>query len=373
MVLTELNIKKFRNYDNLKITCHSGINLIIGDNAQGKTNLLESIYALAFTKSHRTFSDETLVKNGEETFYIKGQLDINNVKTSLEVSFNKDKKQLKVDNDEIKRISDYISSMNVIIFCPDDLELIKGNPINRRRYINIELGQLDKKYLEVLNDYNKLLKMRNEYLKNKAKGISIDENYFNVINEYFIEKAVIIYRMRSKYINKLNNYVSKIYENITNNIDFKIEYISKMSIEENDRDNLKLEIKNKLDASKKQELKFGTTLIGPHRDDVIFSLNDINLKNYGSQGQQRVAVLALKLAEIEIFKSQIGTSPILLMDDVFSELDIDKKNKLLSYIKGDIQTFITTTDLTEIDEYIIKKSKIFKIENGHVINIEEVK
>ena len=321
MVLEKINIFQFRNYNTLELTLSPGINIIYGKNAQGKTNLLESIYVLALTKSHRSFIDNNLIKVGEPGAKIKGT--------------NQKQKKLKIDQTEIKKISDYISKMNIIIFYPEDLDLIKGSPSIRRRFLNLEISQINSNYLNLYNEYTKILKMRNDYLKKVNKGISIDHSYFEILNKYFVEKAVLIYQYRNKFINQLNK------------------------------------ILEKMDRLQNAEMKLGSTLIGPHRDDIEFYIEDKNIKNYGSQGQQRMAVLALKLSEIELFKEKTGNIPILLLDDVFSELDENKKNNLLSYIKNEIQTIITTTDLNSIDKSILKKSKLIEIDDGKIIKMQE--
>lgn len=375
MYLKRINISNFRNYENLTVDLHPGVNIIYGKNAQGKTNLLESIYVLGLTKSHRSFIDHSLIKNEEETAYISGLLSdqqASSFDTKLELGFNRNKKKLKIDSVEIKKISDYISKMNIIIFYPDDLELVKGSPGDRRRYLNMELCQLYGNYVNLLNDYHKLLKIRNEYLKKMNKQEVIDENYFQILTNYLIDKAISIYKMRKKFVDKLNEISPDIYENITGNKGFHLVYKASVDFTEYKTDTMKLEMEAKLNQLRNVEIKLGTTMVGPHRDDFEFYLDDLNIKNYGSQGQQRVSILSLKLAEIKIFEDYRDTLPILLLDDVFSELDGIKKNNLLEYIHSGIQTIITTTDLANISEEILKKAKKIEIENAKIIHIEEV-
>ena len=374
MFIKELKIVNFRNYKTLDIKLSNHINIIYGNNAQGKTNILESIYVLGITKSHRSFTLEDLIMNGESQAKISGNVEKNGIESLYEINLNTMKKKYKIDSDEIKKTSDYISNMNIIIFYPEDLEIIKGSPDIRRRYLNLELSQLYNNYYRVLNDYNKLLKIRNDYLKKMQKGIKVDENYFMIVSEYLIDKAVFIYRARNKFINKLNSYATKIFWEIMHLEGFNLKYKTNFDFKEYTESEIKEQLKAKFESEKSAEAKSGNTLYGPHRDDFEFYLGNNNLKSYGSQGQQRVAVLSIKLAEIEIFKNYSKTSPILLLDDVFSELDDEKKNNLLKYIKDDIQTIITTTDLENIDDAIIKKSKLFKIESGCVVEkLEEVK
>ncbi len=372
MYIKSIKLQNFRNYETLSLDFHKGINIIYGKNAQGKTNLLESIYVLGITKSHRSSIDNYLIKDNKDFLNIKGT--IKKTKFPIDLEFYlKNNKELKLDGEKINKISDYISNMNLIIFYPEDLEIIKGSPSIRRRFINLELSQLYSGYYNLLNDYNRLLKMRNDYLKKIDKKDKYDENYLLVLNNYFVEKGVLIYKMRKKFINLLNEKSKIIFKNITGLDGFHIEYNSNISVDSDDKEILKNEFYKKLDKMFKSELKFKATLIGPHRDDFDCYLNDCNLKQYGSQGQQRVAVLSIKLAEIAVFKEYTGTTPILLLDDIFSELDSKKKNNLLKYIKNNIQTIITTTDLATINKKIIDKAKLIEIENGQIKKIKEVK
>ncbi len=368
MYLKSIKIQNFRNYDNLSLNFEKGLNIIYGNNGQGKTNLLESLYVLGMTKSHRSYIDNNLIKDDKNSFKILGNLFIDHIKSKLELSYDGKTKLLKIDNNEIKKLSNYISKMNIIIFYPDDLNLIKVSPYERRRFLNSEVSQLSGEYLNVLNDYNKLLKMRNDYLKNKQ----IDNNYLDILTDYLIDKAIIIYKMRYKFVEKLNNYVKNIYKDLSNIDNFKIIYKTSFIINNFNKESLKLELKNQFNKNKKKELKNKVTMIGPHRDELEFFINNDNIKNLGSQGQQRMAILAIKIAEIEIIKQYKGSYPILLLDDVFSELDRKKRNNLLKYLENDIQTIITTTDLTSISKKIRDKSKLINIENAKIKKIVEV-
>jgi DNA replication and repair protein RecF len=372
MYIQSIKIQNFRNYETLSLSFNKGINIIYGKNAQGKTNLLESIYVLGITKSHRLTIDNHLIKNNEKFLNIKGIIKKTRFPTELELSLSQEK-ELKIDNRKINKVSDYISLMNIIIFYPEDLEIVKGSPSVRRRFLNLELSQLYNGYYMLLNDYNKLLKMRNDYLKKMKNGQEIDENYMNILNEYFVEKGSSIYKLRKKFIFLLNEKCGQIYKNITGLDSFHIVYESNIDNSSDDKQEIKNNFKNKLNSMILSELKFKASLVGPHRDDISFYLNDQNLKLYGSQGQQRIAVLAMKLAEIDIFKTYTNTTPILLLDDIFSELDNRKKNNLLRYIKNNIQTIITTTELSSINKKIIDKAKLIEIEDGKIKKIKEVK
>lgn len=368
MVIKELKLKNFRNYSDLKIKLNPHINIIYGNNAQGKTNLLESIYVLGLTKSHLLNIDSRLVKDNEDFFKVSCIVKDSKLSKKLEIIETSDSKLLKIDNEEIKKVSDYINnSLNIIIFYPEDLEIIKGSPINRRNYLNLELSQLSDNYLKILSEYNKLLKIRNDYLKKKSKGEFIDETYFQIITNYLIDKGILIYKMRKKFVDKLNENCGKIFEEITKIPGFKVKYVPNFI---SDNLDIKEDYKNKLNKNYNKEIKLGSTLYGPHRDELEFFLGDKNLKEYGSQGQKRLAVLSMKLSEIEIFRQFKGTLPILLLDDVFSELDDIKRNNIIKYINEEIQAIITTTELKKVSKF--KSYNIYKIKDGEIIKIKEV-
>ena len=375
MILKQIKLVNFRNYEELNLKFYKGINILYGSNAQGKTNLLESIYFLGLTRSHRPILENNLIMNNKNYSIVEGTINNSHDKLDkkLSIKFDSSSKKLSIDNNKISKVSDYISNLNIIIFCPDDLELIKSSPQVRRKYLNMELSQLYSNYYIVLNEYNKLLKIRNNYLKKINKNEKYDEAYFDILTGYLIDKAILLYKMRYKFINKINDYCSDIYKNIMNIDNFNIKY--KPNIDNIDifSENVKIDLLNLMKKNINIDIKFNCTMIGPHKDDFEFYINDSNLKLYGSQGQQRAAVLTLKLAEIELFKKYKEDTPILLLDDIFSELDDKKKNNLLKYIVKDIQTIITTTDLNNLDKKLIKRSKIFKIEKGNIEKIKEVK
>lgn len=373
MILKKIELINFRNYKHLRTRFYKGINIIYGDNAQGKTNLLESIYVLGITKSHRSFIDNSLIRNNEKRAIINGSINKGSLDIDLSVTIENNNKILKIDNSYIKKVSDYISNMNIIIFYPDDLDLLKGSPQGRRKYFNLELSQLYSNYFIILNDYNKLLKMRNEYLKKANINQNIDMNYFEILTNYLIDKAIILMKMRFKYIEKVNAYCEKIYQDIMGLDGFNLHYVPSLNIDLKDDDKAKNYLRKFYQDHLNYDIKMCSTNFGPHKDDFEFLLGESNLKAYGSQGQQRLAILCLKLSEIEIFKKYKESTPILLLDDVFSELSDDKKNNLLKYISKNIQTIITTTDLNNLDEKLIKKAKLFQVLDGKLIKIKEVK
>lgn len=366
MILKNIKLVNFRNYNKVELNLNENINILYGNNGQGKTNILESIYVLCITKSHRSFIDHNLIKDTESNSKLSGTIVENGINYNLEVKINKTNKKVMLDNKEVKKLSSYIEKMSIIIFYPDDLDLIKGGPSVRRRYMNLELAQLNPNYLNNLTEYNKLLKIRNDLLKQPT----YDENYFEIVTNYLVDKGTQIYIDRNKFINSINEKISTVYESLSEISKFNIFYKNNIKdISENNKEVSRI-YKTKLEKVYSVERKLGMTIIGPHRDDIEFFIDKFDLKRYGSQGQQRMAVLSLKLSEIELFKKYKNSVPILLLDDVFSELDNNKKNNLLKFISKDIQTIITTTDLKNIDDKLLKNALILKVNEG---NIEEVK
>ena len=358
MYLKRISLRNFRNYSSLKISFNKGINIIYGNNAQGKTNLLESIYVLALTNTFRNVNDTNLIMYNKEFFKIDGVLKDSKLDTDLNIYYNNMKKHMVVDSNEINKVSSYISRMNTILFTPDDLDIIKGPPLVRRKFLNTELSQLYSNYYILLSEYDKILKMRNDYIKSGK----MDINYYDIITSFLIEKDILIFKIRKKFIERINNFCSKIFKNITGLDGFKVVYKPNLDYSEYNYDKNKiLDIfKDKYDS----EYKILSTFYGVHKDDFEIYLGNTNLKLYGSQGQMRISVLTLKLSEIEIFKKWKQTTPILLLDDVFSEIDEIKNNNLLSYLNRDIQVIITAVSLNSFSKEILAKSKVFRIDAG---------
>ena len=364
MQINKLKLKNFRNYTDLDIEFNNKLNIIIGNNAQGKTNILEAIYFLSITKSNLPVNDRNCIKKDKLFTRITGNIIDKSGNKTLQILMNINEKRLEINNNEIKKHGNYIGNLKVIIFNPDDIRLLKETPSNRRRFMNIEISQLYNQYLNVLNEYNVILKQRNEYLK-VIKAGNMDSVYFDIINEKLVDLANIIYDYRVRYIEYLNKYIGLVYENISGYHGLSIKYLPSVDID------LNLDFKNvmldKLKNNYEREIFIGSTLYGPHRDDFSFKLADNDLLIYGSQGQIKMAVLALKLAELDVFYDICGEYPVLLLDDLFSELDVDKRNKLINYLNRDVQTIVTTTDLKNIDKRLIRKAIIYKIDDGKII------
>ena len=367
MKITKINLVNFRNYDRVEIKLGNKMNIFIGNNAQGKTNILEAITVLALTKSHRVGVSPNIIKFGKKKAIIKGVIKKDKIITKLDVELTDNNKKLLVNKSEIKKVADYISNLNVIVFTPDDLEIIKGSPSIRRNLLNIQLSQISKIYLNTYNEYNKLLKTRNEYLKVLFSNSIADTKYLDVITDKLIEKAVIIYKFRKEYLDSINENINSYYKKITGDEVLSIVYTPNIEFDNYESEVIRKKLKHQYKKYYQKELNYGMTLYGPHRDDFMFKLNDLDLKFFGSQGQQKLAILSYKLSEISIFERICKTSPVILLDDIFSELDIRKRNKLLKLISRDIQSIITTTDLRSINKKYLDDAFIYTVDNGNII------
>jgi len=339
--------------------------IFIGNNAQGKTNILEAIYVLGLTKSYLNINEKNLIQFGKVYSKIHGIIIDNNIERKLEILINEKGKKVKIDNQEVNRLSNYISKLNVIIFSPDNIRLLKESPSYRRKYLNIEISQLYSNYINILNDFNKLLKQRNEYLKVISSSEKYDSDYLKILNEKYVELSINIYLYRKKFIDKINENLKNIYFKITGFNNLEVKYVSCVDYME-DKAEMRRKFYEKVKANLKKDILYKMSLLGPHRDDFNLELDGKNILLYGSQGQMRCAVLALKFAEIPIFKNILNVNPILLLDDIFSELDINKKNSLIGFIPNDIQTIITTTDLNLIDKKLLENSDIYVVDNGKI-------
>ena len=358
MKIDNINLVNFRNYEKLDISFGDGLNIFYGKNGSGKTNLIEAIYILALTKSFRISNDKLLIKKGSIKSKINGEITKNDDATKYSVIISNEGKTVEINDTKVDKISDYVSKINIILFNPVDTRLIDDAPVDRRKMINIEISQLNKEYLIILANYNRILKQRNFYLRSLYVNGNNDTNYLNILTNKLIEYGLLINKYRSEFIENINKYIKDIYSNIFKSGELKIKYVSSF----NNKNSSKL-LKS-YQQNYKKEMEVGKTLIGIHHDDILFYLDNYNLKEWGSEGQRKNAIISFKLAEIKVINEIKKINPILILDDLFSELDKEKICNILKLLDKDVQTFITTTEINKVDKKILKNSKIFKVDEG---------
>jgi DNA replication and repair protein RecF len=369
LFIESLILKNYRNYKELDLSFNNYINIFIGDNAQGKTNVVESLYFLSFLKSHRFSRDKDLILFDRDYASIQVKTKKEKRPLNIRLVITDKGKKITVNQIEQKRLSEFIGLINTVMFSPEDLELIKGNPSNRRRFLDMEIGQINHQYLVQLNKYNKLLKQRNEYLKSLMIKEATDITYLKVLTGELIKSSSYIYEQRFLFTKNLLSLTKPIHKTISNHQDdLNIKYSSGVVLEDPNFKNVHRFLEKKFEEIKKREIRQGQTLFGPHKDDLEFFINDRNVRIYCSQGQQRSVILSLKLAEIDLIKEKTRDYPILILDDVLSELDDFRKNHLLNYISNKVQTFVTTTSIDGLSHDIIENADKFLVEDGIVIS-----
>ncbi|MBD7913083.1 DNA replication/repair protein RecF [Clostridium cibarium] len=359
MFVKKLMLMSYRNYDNLSIEFGNNVNVFMGDNAQGKTNILESIYYCGFAKSHRTSRDKELINWNSERAFISLSVGKDRLDKRIDINILKDgKKAITVNSIKISKIGELFGTFNVVMFSPEDLKIIKESPGGRRKFIDMELCQLNKTYYYNLVQYNKVINERNILLKNKK----LSEEMLDVYDEQLAGFGEYVIRKRLDYIDKLNKYSQDIHKEITLGKEIiKFKYQSSIKL----TDDIKSNFRELLNRNRKKDIDRGISTVGPHRDDFSIFINDVDTKSYGSQGQQRTAVLTMKFSSLKIIKEVNGEYPVLLLDDVLSELDFNRKKYVLSTIK-DIQTIITCTGISDINEYLDSSSKVFTVSGGKI-------
>lgn len=367
MYISKIKLINFRNYNTLEITLDEKLNIFVGNNAQGKTNILESIFVTGFGKSFRTNRDRELINMDKEKSYIKIEGEKKHTDISIELKlWNNRKKEIKVNGIGLNKLSDILGNINVVIFSPEDLKLIKDGPVERRKFIDREISHISKKYYYNLISYNKVLYQRNNLLKkidyNKGLKDTID-----IWNEKLLEFGVELIIKRRQFIYRINSLSRLMHRKITDGREnLEVRYLSNIKIDNKDEyKEIYKKFKDKLQNSLDKDIQRGYTGYGPHKDDVGLYINDIDIRNFGSQGQQRTVALSLKLSEIEIVKAEIGEYPILLLDDVMSELDINRQRFLIKNLQN-VQTIITMTEIPELMKTYISNAKVFTINNGEV-------
>lgn len=369
MYLSHISLSQYRNYKEIKLEFSDKINVFLGQNAQGKTNLMESIYVLALAKSHRTNNDKDLISWSEDYGKIYGEVVKRNGIDRLELLLSKKGKKAKCNYIEQAKLSQYIGKMNVVMFAPEDLHLVKGSPQMRRKFIDMELGQISPIYIHNLVQFQKILQQRNHYLKSIRGKSNIDEVMLDILDEQLVHFGAFVINKRVEFLNQLEKWAKPIHLGISMEKEvLTLKYKTIVDDVCNDIDLPKIKdiYIEKLKSHRRKDIDRGTTLIGPHRDDFEMFVNDYNVQSFGSQGQQRTTALSLKLAEIELIHEIVQEYPILLLDDVLSELDDFRQTHLLNTIGKKVQTFVTTTSIKGIEHEALQKSKTFYVENGTI-------
>ena len=358
MIIKSLELNDYRNYETLSIDFYKGTNILFGDNAQGKTNILEALYLSATTKSHKGSKDREIINFNKEEAHIRTLVEKEGIETKIDMHLRSSKsKVIAIDGTKIKKAADLMGLVNVVFFSPEDLSIIKNGPNERRRFVDMELCQLDSFYLYNLSNYNKLINQRNKLLKDIYFNPELKET-LGIWDSQLVSYGSKIIERRQTFCNQIGDILKK--------------YHSRLS---GDRENIEIKYEPNIDidnysaamvANQQKDISAKMTVTGPHRDDFSFLVNGIDIRKYGSQGQQRTAALSLKLSEIELVKKIKKDNPILLLDDVLSELDSNRQNYLLDCI-GDIQTIITCTGLDEFVKNNFKINRAYKVINGEVI------
>ena len=358
MIVKSLKLKNYRNYDLLNIEFDEHTNIFYGDNAQGKTNILESVYLTGTTKSHRGTKDRDLIKFGQEESHIETVVEKRGVPFKIDIHLKKNSpKGIAINKIPIKRASELFGIINIVFFSPEDLNIIKNGPAERRRFMDLELAQLDKVYLNDLSNYNRIVNQRNKLLKDVYDRKDLLET-LDVWDIQLVTYGNRIIERRKLFINQMNEIIGNVHEKLTGGRE-RIKLLYEPGVKEYSFEDL-------LKKNRERDIRMKSTTIGPHRDDICFMCENMDIRKFGSQGQQRTAALSLKLAEIELVKREINDTPILLLDDVLSELDKHRQNYLLDSIR-DIQTLITCTGVEDFLNKNFHIKKILKVEQGHVI------
>ena len=363
MYISSLELADFRNIVSLHMEFSQGTNILYGENAQGKTNILESLYMISTTKSHRGVRDRDMIRFGMEESHIRSLIMKGGIDYRVDMHLRKNKsKGIAINGQRIRKASELIGLLHIVFFSPEDLGIVKNGPAERRRFMDMELCQLDASYLHNLNQYNKTVENRNRLLRDMYQFPDLQDT-LSIWDDQLINYGRQIIESRRGFISDLNEIVGDIHSKLSGNR----EHLTILYEPNTEAD----EFEEKLRRSRERDIHMKSTSVGPHRDDFSFMVRDTDLRRYGSQGQQRTCALSLKLSEIDLVKKVIGHRPVLMMDDVLSELDSGRQNYLLSTIGG-IQTFITCTGLDEFVNNRFKIDQVFRIESGTCVEKSDI-
>lgn len=369
LYIKRINLTNFRNYETLDIELGKGVNIFYGQNAQGKTNIIESIYVASTGKSHRTSKDSELIKWNKDDSRIKIEFQKEADEKSVELYINKNiKKQVKLNGVRLSKIGELIGNLNTVIFSPDHMKVIKEGPVERRRFMDIILSQVNPGYYYNLVQYLKVLEQRNNLL-DESRGNEGILKTLSIWNEQLADFGARIIRTRLKFIEKMQAMAAETHERISNGREsLKLSYKSSIDCKEASLEDIKSHFLSELDKTLTIDIRRAATHKGPHRDDILFFINGNEVKTYSSQGQQRTTLLSLKISELKYIYEETDELPVLLLDDVFSELDNERQKYLVDFIK-DIQTIITCTDVEYLEKLRLEGSKIYNVTGGEVREI----
>jgi DNA replication and repair protein RecF len=364
MYIKSIELKNFRNYEDFSIEFDQDVNLIIGKNAQGKTNLIEAVYLTSMGRSFRTSRDSDLIRFGCDTAFIRVEASKELIDTRVEVMISRNsRKAIKKDGTFVRKTSQLMKNIILVVFSPEDLRIVKDEPEKRRRFIDRELAQIRPAYYNSLGSYKKALMQRNQYLKEET----IDENVLLLWDAQIVKYGAEVMRHRKRFIDEMNVFSGRIHSGITDGAEeLKIEYDPNQPYADDSAEQEKI-LEEALRDSFDQDIRMRTTGRGPHKDDVKFFVNGVNVRKFGSQGQQRTCALSLKLAELDFIREETGENGILLLDDVMSELDGARREYLVRALSG-IQLFITAAEVDQrlLDAY--KDAKIIRIDHGRAVS-----
>ena len=357
MYIESLELKNFRNYEDLSIVLDPGTNILYGDNAQGKTNVLEAIYLCGTTKSHRGSKDKEMIRFDQDESHIRMMVKKDGVSHKIDMHLKKNKaKGIAIDGIPIRKAAELFGIVNLVAFSPEDLNIIKNGPSERRRFMDLELCQLNKVYLQELTSYNKVLNQRNKLLKDIGFQPGLTET-LDVWDMQLVSYGKKIISLRKRFMEELGEIIRQIHSNLTGQKE-EIRLLYEPDVEEK-------VFEEKLQSAREKDLRFRVTSVGPHRDGFCVQTNGIDIRKYGSQGQQRTAALSLKMSEIYLVEKVTKDHPVLLLDDVLSELDSNRQNYLLQSIHN-IQTVITCTGLDELIENNFSIDRVFRVTEGKI-------
>lgn len=364
MRITSLTLRNFRNYTICSIVLPEGVTLFLGSNAQGKTNLLEAIYLLSTTRSHRIYEESQCIRRGETSANLGVQVEEDGAHFMLGMILHPDGKTLTFQKQALKKTSEFIGKLNAVMFSPNDMDLFETSPRERRKLMDVEMGKISIPYLSHLSRYQKVLKERNAYLKEK----NIDLAYLEVLSKQCIESQIDIIKLRHRFIDDLNEHLQDYFSKISVS-DVKVGATYKAPVES--REEIRQQLVDKFAKNHDRDLVFKQTHLGVHRDDIEFTMEGVPVETFASQGQKRVMVLAIKCALIAMIEKRTDRKPVLLLDDVLSELDAIRRKALFTALDPSLQTLITTTDLEDVKEWVRTKAYVYEVENGRIVKKED--